>query len=242
MYFGDTARLPYGKRSKQTVIQYSLQAARFLHSHNVQAIVIACNTASSVALNAVQLFLPHTTIRGVVEAGARVATAASASGRIAVIGTERTVASKAYEVAITRLNPDAMVRTKACPFLVSLAEEGWTDNAVACMSIRKYLEPLFNEFGDRKPDCIILGCTHFSRFSNAIRQMVGPDVRLIDPADGVACEIKALFPIPSLAKNNEDSVTFHATDALQRFSRVGSFFLGEDIPAKSLQRVNLDNL
>lgn len=240
VYFGDTARLPYGKRSPETIIGYSLQASRFLISCGADALVIACNTASSVAQGALRQAFPNTQVAGVVEAGARAAADVSHTGRIAILGTECTVHSGAYERAITRHRPSAVVQAMACPFLVSLAEEGWTDCDVAFMAVKRYLTPLLKRFGSGKPDCIVLGCTHFSRFCSVIRSLVGPDVKLIDPADHLAAELKTTFQLSTT--DNAGSVAFHATDALLRFSRVGSRFLGNEISRDHLERVELDNL
>ncbi len=241
-YLGDTARLPYGQRSPETIIKYSMQASQFLHDSGVESIVIACNTASSIALGNVQLAFTDTVIHGVVEAGAQAAVNASQTGRIAIIGTAGTVSSRAYEKAITTLMPGAEVHAHACPFLVSLAEEGWTDCDIALMAVEQYLLPLIEEFGKTGPDCIILGCTHFSRFSNVIHRMLGTDISLIDPADSLAKKMAATFRPPTTESTHSNSISFYATDALQRFSRVGSLFLGNSIPTDALERVDLDNL
>lgn len=242
IYCGDTARLPYGKRKPETIVQYSMQASRFLVESGVDVIIIACNTASSVALGAMQSAFPNVLIQGVVEAGAQAAMDATQTGRIAVIGTECTVASKAYEKAIARRNPTVTVHSHACPFLVSLAEEGWTECDIAASVVRKYLEPLFETFTPHKPDTLILGCTHFSRFKSVIQKMAGPEVTLVDPADQLASEQALLQPKPDQGiRNRIGTTTFHATDALHRFARVGELFLDSRIPLDSLQRVTLDN-
>ncbi|UZP68775.1 glutamate racemase [Desulfovibrio mangrovi] len=242
IYCGDTARLPYGKRSPATIIEYSLQASRFLVQSGADCIVIACNTASSVALGAVQQAFPDIVVRGVVDAGARAAAQASRSGRVGLIGTECTVASRAYEKAIAQILPAAEVRSRACPFLVSLAEEGWTQDHIAAMAVRKYIEPLLADFAPYNPDCIICGCTHFSRFSTVIRDIVSPDVVLVDPADSLAEELAANFSLQfGEEEHNNGSTTFYVTDALQRFARVGEQFLGASIPFNSVQQIELDN-
>ncbi|WP_319471383.1 glutamate racemase [uncultured Pseudodesulfovibrio sp.] len=242
IYCGDTARLPYGKRKPETIVEYSMQASRFLIESGAESIVIACNTASSVALNAVQQAFPETMVRGVVEAGARAATNATRSGKIAVIGTECTVASQAYDKAITRLAPGTKVRSYACPFLVSLAEEGWTDCDIATLAARKYLEPLFAKFAPHKADCLVLGCTHFSKFANVIQDIVGPEVALIDPADCLAKELAPNFRLPAEEKSHRTgTASFHATDAPLRFARVGELFLETPIPRESLKQITLDN-
>lgn len=242
IYLGDTARLPYGQRSPETIVDYSMQASNFLHGAGVESIVIACNTASSVALGALQQAFTDTFVRGVVEAGAQAAADATQSGCIAVMGTQCTVESGAYEKAITRLIPDAQISGRACPFLVSLAEEGWTDCDIARLAIKKYLVPLFTELAADQPDCIILGCTHFSRFSSVIRELVGPGVTLIDPAHSMAQELSGHLDMRTWGQPEMGSVIFFATDALHRFASVGEIFLGSAIPMDSLERVDLDNL
>jgi glutamate racemase len=242
VYLGDTARLPYGQRSPETIIEYSMQASRFLCDEGVDAIVIACNTASSVALTTVQQAFTDIRIHGVVEAGSRAAIAASPAARIAVIGTNCTVDSRAYEKAIIRLAPHAEVHARACPFLVALAEEGWTDCDIALMAVRQYLEPLMDMFAPGGPDSIILGCTHFSRFADVIRQLLPAKNAIIDPADTLAQYLAKSITGKLLGKKQTTPVSFYATDALQRFSSVGELFLGNSIPLESLERVDLDNI
>jgi len=242
VYCGDTARLPYGKRKPETIVEYSLQASRFLIESGVDIIVIACNTASSVALSAIQQTYPDTLVKGVVKAGAQAATRATRSGNIAVIGTECTVESKAYETAINKLVPTAEVQAQACPFLVSLAEEGWTNGDIAHSVVQKYLDPLFANFAKHKPDTLILGCTHFSQFSSVINDVIGNEVKLIDPANYLAQELSSHLTLQtSEAHKTTGHTRFHATDAPNRFARVGELFLDNPIPFASLQLVTLDN-
>jgi glutamate racemase len=241
VYLGDTARLPYGPRSPETIVEYSMQASQFLCEAGVDAIVIACNTASSVALASVRRAFADIRVHGVVEAGSRAAVAASPAARIAVVGTSCTVDSRAYEKAIIRLAPHAEVHARACPFLVALAEEGWTDCDVALMAVRQYLEPLMEMFAPGGPDSIVLGCTHFSRFKAIIRQLLPAKTAIIDPADTLAQYLAKSMSGNLRGKKPTTPVSFYATDALQRFSRVGELFLGNSIPLESLERVDLDN-
>ncbi|SDK30549.1 glutamate racemase [Maridesulfovibrio ferrireducens] len=242
IYLGDTARLPYGNRSPETIIDFSMQAARFLISQEAESVVIACNTASSVALHTVKDSFPGVSVTGMVVAGARAAVSKSRGGSIAVIGTTCTVTAKAYERAVAALDATIEVKSAACPFLVLLAEEGWTDDEIAYMSVKRYISPLLESFGGIMPDSLILGCTHFTQFKELIQKIVGPQTVLIDPAESLAVELKGLFKIPDPhAPDDKGTISFYATDALSRFARVGGKFLGTDISAESVGRVNLDN-
>ncbi len=186
VYLGDTARLPYGTKSAETVVRYALQAAEALVSRGVKALVVACNTASSVALPAMSQRFADLPVIGVVEPGAEAAVAASASGRIAVIGTEATVREGAYQRAIVARRPDAQVLAVSCQLFVALAEEGWTEDAVAQAAARRYLTPLFGERGAdahaARPDTLVLGCTHFPMLRAVIRAVVGDRIAIVDSA------------------------------------------------------------
>ncbi|MGH8205769.1 MAG: glutamate racemase [Steroidobacteraceae bacterium] len=178
VYLGDTARLPYGTKSADTVVRYALQAADALLGCGVKALVVACNTASSVALPAIGRRCADLPVIGVVEPGAQAAVAASPSGRIAVIGTEATVREGAYQRAILTRRPDAQVQAAACQLFVALAEEGWTEGAVAQAAARRYLQPLFGKRAARPdtaamPDTLVLGCPHFAMLGAVIRAVVG---------------------------------------------------------------------
>lgn len=243
LYLGDTARVPYGTRSVKTITRYSLQAAQFLVDRQVDVIVMACNTASSVALRATQQAYPaHLTV-GMVEAGAQAAVEAAARGKIAVIGTECTVTTKAYERRILRSTPTAEVHSTPCPFLVSLAEEGWTEGYVAEKALRRYLEPLFQRFQGSRPDCLVLGCTHFTRFRSVIERMVPPGVSLINPAERLGQLLEEYMPSRRREKRAAGGdVKYYVTDACARFARVGELFLGRSIKTESLLPVSLDSI
>lgn len=239
VYLGDTARLPYGTKSPETVERYAVQAAQHLRSHDVKAIVVACNTASAVALPALERALAPLPVIGVVKPGAKAAVAASRNGRIAVIATEGTVRGGAYERAIVSLRGDAQVISQACPLFVALAEEGWIDNDVAALTARHYLAPMFGAGGAR-PDALVLGCTHFPAFKSVIAQCVGPDVALVDSAASAAEEVERILRLSDLTttRRNGDHL-FLATDAPERFARVGSLFLGCPIAQSRVELVDL---
>jgi glutamate racemase len=221
LYLGDTARVPYGTKSADTVTQYSLRNARFLAGHGIELLVVACNTASAWAIPALrrELSLP---VLGVVEPGARAAAAASRTGRIGVIGTQGTVASGAYQAAIRAARPDAEVTARACPLFVPLAEEGWTDPADPIVRgvAARYLAPL----AEAQVDALVLGCTHYPLLEAAVREAL-PGVLLVDSADAIAAEVRARF-----AGNGREGVhRFFVTDAPDRFLAVAGRFLGRAV-------------
>jgi glutamate racemase len=238
VYLGDTARLPYGTKSADTVERYAVQAARHLKAQNVKAIVVACNTASAVALPALERSLAPLPVIGVVEPGAKAAVLASQSGRIAVIATEGTVRGGAYERAILALRPDARVTSQACPLFVALAEEGWVDGPVAELAAQRYLDHLFKRSGS--PDVLVLGCTHFPVLEKVIARAVGPSVALVDSAATAAEEIERLLSLHDLSTTRRNGAhLFLATDAPERFARVGSLFLGVPIAPERVELVDL---
>jgi glutamate racemase len=191
IYLGDTARVPYGTKSPETVARYAMQAARLLMGEGVDLLVVACNTASATALDALAaLPLP---IIGVIEPGARAAAAAAPSpdAHIAVIGTHATVQSGAYQRALARLLPAARVTALACPLFVALADEGWESTPVAREVARTYFAPWIEGSASARPEVMVLGCTHYPVLKGAIAAALGPDVRLIDSAETTA---EALAP------------------------------------------------
>ena len=184
VYLGDTARLPYGTKSAETVSRYAVQATRALMRFDVKLIVVACNTASAVALPVLTAALAPVPIIGVVEPGARAAVDATHSGRIAVIATEGTVRGGAYVRAIHALMPEAHVEQKACPLFVALAEEGWTEGDVPESAARRYLGQMFAQ--DEAPDTLVLGCTHFPLIAGVVRRHLPPSTRLLSQPGIVA--------------------------------------------------------
>jgi glutamate racemase len=238
VYLGDTARLPYGTKSADTVERYAIQASRHLKAQNVKAIVVACNTASAVALPALQRSLAPLPVVGVVEPGARAAVQASQSGRIAVIATEGTVRGGAYERAIMALRPEARVISQACPLFVALAEEGWVEGPVAELAAHRYLDDLFKR--QTAPDVLVLGCTHFPALETVIARAVGPNVTLVDSAATAAEEVERVLEMGELTTTRRNGAhLFLATDAPERFARVGSLFLGSPIAPERVELVDL---
>lgn len=232
LYLGDTARLPYGTKSAGTVQRYAVNAARHLVGEGISLLVVACNTASSYALDAVRAASPVPVI-GVVEPGARAAVAAGAS-RIGVIGTEGTVRSGAYQRALERLGGAVAVRAAACPLLVPLAEEGWGDHPVTDQIARHYLQPLI----DWGAEAIVLGCTHYPLLVPSLTRVVGPSVRLVDSASAVAEEVLREHGGAGETAGAGD-VVVQLTDGSEHFLQVARAILGRD--PEHLELVDLNH-
>ncbi len=246
VYLGDTARLPYGTKSASTVVRYSLQCAAALVRREIRCLVVACNTASASALTALQAQYPSVPIIGVVQPGAQAAVAASASQRIAVIATEGTINGGAYQLALRRLSPSAVVTARACSLFVAMAEEGWTEGPIAEAVARRYLDPLFKVA--QPPDTLVLGCTHFPVLGEAIRAVLPPGVKVVDSAATTAAAVvsqllsaerrEARAP-GSGSASARGAVSWLATDGAARFARVGTIFLGEPLVADAIEIVDL---
>ena len=226
IYFGDTARVPYGPKSPDTVRRYSREITAFLRDQGVKAIVVACNTATAHALEMLRAELPLPVI-GVVEPGARAAVRAAGDHPIGVIGTAGTVASGAYERAIRALDPDVEIVARACPLFVPLVEEGWLSKEATRLVAQEYLEPLAHDH----VGTLVLGCTHYPLLKPLIGEVVGRSVRLIDSAEETAAETARVLAEKGLRAPAGASVThrFVASDAPQNFLRMGQRFLGESI-------------
>jgi glutamate racemase len=240
VYLGDTARLPYGTKSAQSVIRYSLQCAAALVSRNIRCLVVACNTASATSLDALRLQHPALPVIGVIEPGAAAAVAASVSQRIAVIATEGTIDGGAYQTAIHRVNAAARVTSRACSLFVAMAEEGWTSGPIVQAVARRYLEPIF--LGDDAPDTLVLGCTHFPVLAAAIAAVLPDSVRVVDSARTTAAAVAAQMQAGTIAqalRGRTGTVTWLATEGAARFARVGSSFLGEALSADAVQIIDL---
>ncbi|EME69152.1 glutamate racemase [Paramagnetospirillum caucaseum] len=222
LYLGDVARQPYGTKSPRTVTRYAVQAAEFLVEKGIKALVVACNTASAVALDAIAERFPHLPVLGVVEAGADGAAKASADGRIVVAATEGTCRSQAYERAIARRREGARVRCVPCPLFVALAEEGLTDGPIVDSVARHYLGSLFD--GSEAGDCLVLGCTHFPLLAPALARLAGPDVTLVDCAEATASMLVRRLAGRE-APPGGGGLQLISTDAPERFARmVGKLF------------------
>lgn len=240
IYLGDTARVPYGPKSPETVAAYTGEAVAHLVGQGIKLLVVACNTATVHALPTLERDYPDLPILGVVEPGAAAAVAGSKSGRIAVIATEGTVQSGAYDAAIKRLRPQATVVSRACGMLVALAEEGWAEDVVAEAVLRRYLGPMFEADPHLAPDCLVLGCTHFPLFTPAIRTLFGPWVTLVDSSATVAASAAVLLTGRGLVRTDAMPTTrYLVTDGPQRFARIASRFLGERIEEAAIERVVL---
>lgn len=225
IYLGDTARVPYGIRSPETVTRYSFENTRFLLSQEIKVLVVACNTASAVSLDAVKNAFPLPVI-GVIEPGARAAVRATRSGKIGVIGTEATIASMAYERAIKNIDPRARVYSLACPLFVPLVEEGWIDNDVAELVATKYLAGLQGQ----GIDTLVLGCTHYPLLKTVINKVMGPGIMLIDSATETARDVEGLLDNLGMRRLGQEGVVrrYCVTDTPHRFERIGKLFLGDD--------------
>jgi glutamate racemase len=239
VYLGDTARLPYGTKSPETVQAYALQATRHLIDEGVKMVVVACNTASAVALKPLAEALAPVPVIGVIEPGARAAIAATRNQRIAVIATEGTVKGEAYPRAIRALGGEASVVQRPCQVFVALAEEGWTESPVTLAAAERYLGSLFE--GASAPDTIVLGCTHFPVLANAIRQVIGDDVAIVDSAETTAAAVVDALAAKGMRNATGSSVPmrFFATDSPERFARVGAIFLGRPIDVAYVELIDL---
>jgi len=224
IYFGDTARVPYGTRSRETVTKYSIENTEFLMSKGIKALVVACNTASSVSLAFLRREFPVPVI-GVVEPGARAAAAATKLKKVAVIGTEATINSRSYEEAIKAIDGSVEVSGIACPLFVPLIEEGWLNGEIVKLTAEKYLSSLRNN----GVDSLVLGCTHYPMIKDVIKDVAG--VSLIDSAVETAKGVKRVLEEKGMIRQGCDggSREFFVTDLPEKFSRVGENFLGHEI-------------
>ncbi len=223
VYFGDTARVPYGPKSPDTVRRFAREAAAFLLSREVKLVVVACNTATAHALDILleELEVP---VIGVIEPGARAAVAATRSGRIGVIGTVGTIASGAYDREVRRLLPSASIFAQPCPLFVPLIEEGWLDHPATRLIAEEYLRPLC----DVEVDVLVLGCTHYPLLRPVLQQIVAPSTVLVDSAEETVLEVRRVLEARELLRNSPPPVhTFAVSDSPLRFRQVGRHFLGD---------------
>ena len=239
IYLGDTARLPYGTKSPASIARYAVQATAKLQEQGIKLLVVACNTASAVALDILREQMSPLPVIGVVAPGADAGVSARPHAAHLVLATEATVRLGAYRQAIAARDPRAVVREHACEMLVSLAEEGWTDGDIAISIVRRYLEEA--AVGGFEAETIILGCTHFPLLKAAIRAVVGDDVVIIDSASTTAEAVRDLLSnAGELRESDERGTTrFLATDGATRFARVGSQFLGSKVAADDVELVDL---
>ena len=235
VYFGDTARIPYGTKSEKLIRQYALEDAAFLQQFDIKLLVVACNSASAVAVDLLTdaLDIPVT---GVIVPGVLGALRESKNRRIGVIGTTATVSSGAYNRKIHETESDAFVSGQPCPLLVPLVEEGWLDDEITHLTIRKYLAPLLA----REIDTIILGCTHFPVIKPAIRQEVGEAIHIIDSGEEAARHVGDMLTNLSIGRQeiSQGNFKFFVSDIPRKFEEVGSRFLGRAID--DIERVDFD--
>lgn len=222
LYFGDTARLPYGSKSAETVAKYALSAAHFLRANGAEFLVVACNTATALAFDQI-LEGSGVPAIGVIEPGAQAAADASKTRKVVVIATEGTINSHAYHKALTARG--LQVQEKACPLFVPLVEEGWVNHRITSEVAQIYLEGLFPD--PSGPDTLVLGCTHYPLLKSLLRTTVQWRVNIVDSAEVTAAEVAKRFP--QAAQQGEPDVHFFATDSVEKFRRAGEKFIGRPI-------------
>ncbi|MCD7813053.1 MAG: glutamate racemase [Lachnospiraceae bacterium] len=241
VYFGDTARVPYGSKSKVTIVRYARQIIHFLRTQDVKAIVIACNTASALALDEVEkeLDIP---ILGVIRPGARVAVSATRNRRVGVIGTESTINSHMYQKLIYEEDPTITVYEKACPLFCPLVEEGWLKDPVTKEVARRYLDELL----EKDIDSLILGCTHYPLLRSLIRELVGERITLVNPAYETAKELGELLKREGLENPDEpadppatEPYRFFVSDMAEKFGKFANSILPYDI--ETIQKINIED-
>lgn len=238
VYFGDTARVPYGSKSKETILKYSRQIIRFLKTKGVKAIVVACNTASALALEEIrdEIDMP---IIGVVKPGAKVAVEKTVNKRVGVIATEATISSGLYTDYIKAQDADVAVYSKACPLFVPLVEEGWLKDSVTEEVARRYLE----ELKEQNIDTLVLGCTHYPLLRNMIGKLMGDEVTLVNPAYETAVSLGELLEENGLAAGNENRYAsemydFYVSDAAEKFKKFANSILPFRI--ENISQINIE--
>jgi glutamate racemase len=235
VYFGDTARVPYGSKSNDTVIEYGLQDAKFLMNKNIKALVVACNTVSSVALNNLKnnFDIP---IIGMIEPGAKMASLETKNKKVGVIGTRATISNQAYSKKIKSLDPSIHVFERSCPLFVPLAEEGWWENDIASRIAQEYL----NDMKGRDIDTLVLGCTHYPLLHNTISKVMGKEVSLVNSGPEVANVVKKLLSAGGIERDPQlcPIYQYYTSDSVEKFQSLGSSFLGSNI--QSVQKVDIE--
>lgn len=226
VYFGDTARVPYGNKSKDTIEKFSIQICKFLETKDVKAIIIACNTASAYALKGVRdrFNIP---IFGVITPGAKVAINNTRNNRVGIIGTEGTVSSGAYSKKINEIKKGIQIFSTSCPLFVPIVEEGWSEKEASYMIAKEYLEYMKKS----KVDTLVMGCTHYPLLNNVVQNIMGDKVKLVNPARETAFELKETLETLNIAnaKDKKGSYNFYVSDNPKRFVKVGETFLNRRI-------------
>jgi glutamate racemase len=239
LYFGDTARLPYGSKSPETVAKYAVSATKFLEEHGAELLVIGCNTASALALDGIT-DAAHVGVVGVVEPGAESAAAATRRNKVLVIGTEATIRSHAYQRALEKRG--VQVCEKACPLFVPLIEEGWAEHPVTERVAHVYLDDVFHDF-ETGPDVLVLGCTHYPLIKSLLRRVAPWRVEIVDSAEATArCVAQSLQLAPPKTADGSERrhptrMKFFATDSVEKFRTLGERFMGQAL--EDVQRVDI---
>ena len=235
IYFGDTANVPYGSKSKETVSQFSLNIARFLEAEQVKLIIVACNTASALALPTLRKHI-RLPIMGVIEPGAQKAAQTTQNNNIAVLGTEATVRSKAYPKTILKYAPGAKIFQQACPLFVPLVEENWHKKPMASLVAREYLSAI-----QKTPaDTVILGCTHYPVLKPVLTKILGRKIKLVDSSDTTAEAARKFLTEKHLLENiGRGTLTVYTSDDPKRFKRLAGHLLGEEIGTVRLKKLNV---
>ena len=237
VYFGDTARVPYGPRSKDTIIEYTFQAINFLKSKDVKAIVIACNTATARGLKEAKLKYDIPII-GVIEAGARTAVYSTKNKVVGVIGTEGTISSKSYNIEIQRLDEDIKIVSKACPLFVPIIEEGWANTEVAYLTAKEYLQVVI----DQGVDSLVLGCTHYPILKRTIGRVVGDNIKLVNPAKETAKDLKYILIQKDILRTKEQgnpTYDYYVSDIPEKFANIGQQFLQRNM--NDVKKIEIQN-
>lgn len=234
VYFGDTARVPYGTKSERTIKEYSIQNTKFLLSKNVKLIVVACNTSSAIALETIQS-ITDLPVVGVIKPGSVAAVQSTKNNKIAVIGTTATIQSKAYDKEINSLDDKNDVYGKACPLFVPIVEEGWYNHRIAYLAAEEYL----SELKQRSMDTLVLGCTHYPLLKDTIQEVVGKNVNLIDSGVETAKVVKQILEANDLKNDSQlkPDYKFYVSDLPNQFKKVGEMFLGREL--ENLYKIDL---
>lgn len=237
VYFGDTARVPYGTKSNDTVIEYSYQDAQFLINNNVKLIIVACNTASSIAINKLKKKFDIPII-GMIEPGTNLAIETTKNGRIGVIGTDATISNKAYSSELNSVKKNLKIIEKPCPLFVPIAEEGWLDHEATKLIAKEYLQDLI----DFRVDTVILGCTHYPLLSGVIQEVMGDGVTLIDSGMAASLEVEDYLNGRGVRNDSNQLGThqFYVSDLPSKFKSVAERFLGTEV--KHIEKIDIDSL
>lgn len=233
IYFGDTAHVPYGSKSKKVVTNFALRISKFLVKHNVKLIIVACNTASALSLSALRKAV-NIPVIGVIKAGSVTASESTKNKKVAIIGTQGTVKSGAYIQEIKKCDKKIRCFAQACPLFVPLVEEGLSENSVTERIISMYL----NKILKKKVDTIILGCTHYPLLAKPIKKIAGKNIKIIDSASAVACEVEKLLQSKKMANaNGKGRYSFYVSDSPEKFQKLGNKFLKKKI--KNVKKVEI---